>query len=93
MTEDVNPNGQMLAEQSSLSTGAARKLATTAKTAPVQVFNYVKGLQDWQSGGHEWHMRSSRYMNKGLVQAEEAPILGGPTGLGTSATRIGLGSL
>ena len=26
---------------------------------------YVKGLQDWQSGGHEWHLRSSRYMNKG----------------------------
>lgn len=24
---------------------------------------YVKGLQDWQAGGHEWHMRSSRYMN------------------------------
>ncbi|MFC9427190.1 germacradienol/geosmin synthase [Streptomyces sp. NPDC056987] len=24
---------------------------------------YVKGLQDWQSGGHEWHLRSSRYMN------------------------------
>jgi germacradienol/geosmin synthase len=23
---------------------------------------YVKGLQDWQSGGHEWHLRSSRYM-------------------------------
>ncbi|MEG4963282.1 MULTISPECIES: family 2B encapsulin nanocompartment shell protein [unclassified Microcoleus] len=34
MTEDVNPNGQMLAEQSSLSTDAARKLATTAKTVP-----------------------------------------------------------
>ncbi|MEG4508125.1 family 2B encapsulin nanocompartment shell protein [Microcoleus sp. F6_B4] len=34
MTEDVNPNGQMLAEQSSLSTDAARQLATTAKTAP-----------------------------------------------------------
>ncbi|MDC0723167.1 terpene synthase family protein [Nannocystis bainbridge] len=29
------------------------------------VFLYVKGLQDWQSGGHEWHMRSSRYMNGG----------------------------
>jgi germacradienol/geosmin synthase len=29
------------------------------------VLAYVKGLQDWQSGGHEWHMRSSRYMNKG----------------------------
>ncbi|QFG24414.1 germacradienol/geosmin synthase [Actinomadura sp. WMMB 499] len=25
---------------------------------------YVKGLQDWQSGGHEWHESSSRYMNK-----------------------------
>lgn len=31
----------------------------------LDVFKYVKGLQDWQSGGHEWHMRSSRYMNKG----------------------------
>ncbi|QFY13610.1 germacradienol/geosmin synthase [Nonomuraea phyllanthi] len=28
------------------------------------VLAYVKGLQDWQSGGHEWHLRSSRYMNK-----------------------------
>ncbi|MFF4169469.1 germacradienol/geosmin synthase [Streptomyces sp. NPDC001744] len=28
---------------------------------------YTKGLQDWQSGGHEWHMRSSRYMNDGMV--------------------------
>ncbi|MEU6711142.1 terpene synthase family protein [Nonomuraea sp. NPDC046802] len=27
------------------------------------VLSYVKGLQDWQSGGHEWHLRSSRYMN------------------------------
>ncbi|MEJ1105803.1 MULTISPECIES: terpene synthase family protein [unclassified Kribbella] len=47
------------------------------------VLNYVKGLQDWQSGGHEWHLRSSRYMNKGGKAA-----LGGPTGLGTSAVRI-----
>jgi len=31
--------------------------------ARVGVLAYVKGLQDWQSGGHEWHMRSSRYMN------------------------------
>jgi germacradienol/geosmin synthase len=29
-----------------------------------KVYAYVKGLQDWQSGGHEWHMRSSRYMNQ-----------------------------
>ncbi|PRP96043.1 family 2 encapsulin nanocompartment cargo protein terpene cyclase [Enhygromyxa salina] len=30
----------------------------------LDIFKYVKGLQDWQSGGHEWHMRSSRYMNE-----------------------------
>ncbi|WP_030688988.1 terpene synthase family protein [Streptomyces globisporus] len=45
---------------------------------------YTKGLQDWQSGGHEWHMRSSRYMNEGMV--------GGPSHLdgvvGTSALDI-----
>ncbi|WP_336207425.1 terpene synthase family protein [Nonomuraea sp. LPB2021202275-12-8] len=37
------------------------------------VLAYVKGLQDWQSGGHEWHMRSSRYMNQG---ARSGPPLG-----------------
>ncbi|RFU83528.1 germacradienol/geosmin synthase [Streptomyces triticagri] len=30
---------------------------------------YVKGLQDWQSGGHEWHLRSSRYMNESAGSA------------------------
>jgi germacradienol/geosmin synthase len=45
---------------------------------------YVKGLQDWQSGGHEWHLRSSRYMNE---KARTGP-LDGPVGLGTSAARI-----
>ncbi|SDM41333.1 terpene synthase family protein [Nonomuraea jiangxiensis] len=30
----------------------------------VGVLAYVKGLQDWQAGGHAWHLRSSRYMNK-----------------------------
>ncbi|WP_117213263.1 terpene synthase family protein [Allorhizocola rhizosphaerae] len=39
----------------------------------VAVLAYVKGLQDWQSGGHEWHMRSSRYTK------------GGGTGLGLNA--------
>jgi germacradienol/geosmin synthase len=43
----------------------------------VGVAAYVKGLQDWQSGGHEWHMRSSRYMNSKAQR-----------GLGTSAIRI-----
>ncbi|MFH9349158.1 germacradienol/geosmin synthase [Kitasatospora sp. NPDC017646] len=37
-----------------------------------RVMAYVKGLQDWQSGGHEWHMRSSRYMNGGGAAAGPA---------------------
>ncbi|WHM37631.1 germacradienol/geosmin synthase [Streptomyces sp. BPTC-684] len=45
---------------------------------------YVKGLQDWQSGGHEWHMRSSRYMNE---EAQERSSLFGGV-LGTSALDI-----
>ncbi|OEU96973.1 terpene synthase family protein [Streptomyces oceani] len=57
------------------------------------VLTYVKGLQDWQSGGHEWHLRSSRYMNDGAVRDSPLPaaMLSGPTGLGTSAAR-GFGS-
>jgi germacradienol/geosmin synthase len=51
------------------------------------VAGYVKGLQDWQSGGHEWHARSSRYMNEGAVSGPVG-VLGGPTGLGTSAGRL-----
>jgi germacradienol/geosmin synthase len=35
------------------------------------VLAYVKGLQDWQSGGHEWHARSSRY-----TKAKPGPQLG-----------------
>ncbi|MFD4247715.1 hypothetical protein ACFWP3_39965 [Streptomyces sp. NPDC058525] len=42
------------------------------------VLTYARGLQDWQSGGHEWHMRSSRYMNS-------RP---GPTGLGTAGANV-----
>jgi len=56
-----------------------------------QVLTYVRGLQDWQFGGHEWHMRSSRYMNAGGSHAPAGTSLfDGPTGLGTAATRIGL---
>ncbi|MEJ1197395.1 MULTISPECIES: germacradienol/geosmin synthase Cyc2 [unclassified Streptomyces] len=47
---------------------------------------YAKGLQDWQSGGHEWHMRSSRYMNKGARPTAGWQALTGP---GTSAADIG----
>ncbi|WP_328317726.1 terpene synthase family protein [Streptomyces sp. NBC_00388] len=52
-----------------------------------ETLTYVKGLQDWQSGGHEWHMRSSRYMNDGGAVAESGMPLG-PLGLGTSAADI-----
>lgn len=47
---------------------------------------YTRGLQDWQSGGHEWHLRSSRYMNEGALDTAGP---GGPTGIGTSAADVG----
>ncbi|GGN01675.1 germacradienol/geosmin synthase Cyc2 [Streptomyces fuscichromogenes] len=47
---------------------------------------YTKGLQDWQSGGHEWHLRSSRYMNQGAVPSSPWQHLTGP---GTSAADVG----
>jgi germacradienol/geosmin synthase len=53
------------------------------------VLLYAKGLQDFQSGSHEWHLRSSRYMNAGAHKGALGP-LGGPTGLGTAAARLGL---
>ncbi|MFJ8448009.1 germacradienol/geosmin synthase [[Kitasatospora] papulosa] len=50
----------------------------------IAVLGYVKGLQDWQSGGHEWHMRSSRYMNGG------GPATEAPSGFGMAAASIRL---
>ncbi|MFJ8017963.1 germacradienol/geosmin synthase [Streptomyces sp. NPDC096339] len=49
------------------------------------VLGYVKGLQDWQSGGHEWHMVSSRYMNEGAKRTAPVTLPFLPSGLGTSA--------
>ncbi|WP_030956134.1 germacradienol/geosmin synthase Cyc2 [Streptomyces sp. NRRL S-481] len=47
---------------------------------------YAKGLQDWQSGGHEWHMRSSRYMNRNAARGGSPwPGCSGP---GTSAADV-----
>ncbi|MFH8567429.1 family 2 encapsulin nanocompartment cargo protein terpene cyclase [Streptomyces sp. NPDC017993] len=60
--------------------------------ACADVLAYAKGLQDWQSGGHEWHMRSSRYMNGGGSAAEApsaapwSPFAVG--GIGTSAADL-----
>ncbi|MFJ4122498.1 family 2 encapsulin nanocompartment cargo protein terpene cyclase [[Kitasatospora] papulosa] len=48
------------------------------------VLAYVKGLQDWQSGGHEWHMRSSRYMNGG------PSATGATSGFGMAAASVRL---
>ncbi|WP_406115767.1 terpene synthase family protein [Kitasatospora purpeofusca] len=54
-------------------------------TERATTLRYVKGLIDWQSGGHAWHMKSSRYMNTAPPGTRS---LGGPTGLGTSAARL-----
>ncbi|MET9080480.1 germacradienol/geosmin synthase Cyc2 [Streptomyces sp. NPDC004237] len=64
---------------------AAEKGLTPDQAAAIAA--YTKGLQDWQSGGHEWHLRSSRYMNQGAT-AQAAPwqTLTGP---GTSAADVG----
>ncbi|MER8068249.1 family 2 encapsulin nanocompartment cargo protein terpene cyclase [Streptomyces sp. NPDC094034] len=64
---------------------------------------YVKGLQDWQSGGHEWHMRSSRYMNGAGSGTAVGPGAGGGalggaggapggTGVSFSMVPVGLGT-
>ncbi|MDH6703466.1 germacradienol/geosmin synthase [Kitasatospora sp. MAA19] len=53
-----------------------------------RVMAYVKGLQDWQSGGHEWHMRSSRYMNGGGAAAGS----GGRVAAGTGGALPGTGN-
>lgn len=47
---------------------------------------YTRGLQDWQSGGHEWHLRSSRYMNEG-ARTPSSPAHG-PTGPGTASLDV-----
>lgn len=57
---------------------------TPAETGAIAA--YAKGLQDWQSGGHEWHLRSSRYMNKGARGDSPWRL---PSGPGTSAAHIG----
>jgi germacradienol/geosmin synthase len=54
--------------------------------ARMRVGLYVKGLQDWQSGGHEWHLQSSRYTKPRAAAA--VPVLRGPSGLGTQGARI-----
>ncbi|HEV2783391.1 MAG TPA: germacradienol/geosmin synthase [Actinophytocola sp.] len=59
-----------------------------APTVRADAQRYVDGLRDWQAGGHEWHLRSSRYMNTGR-RAPAWPPRSGPVGMGTTAARIG----
>ncbi|MFB7245859.1 Geosmin synthase [Streptomyces populi] len=63
---------------------ALEKGLTPAEAGAVAA--YTRGLQDWQAGGHEWHLRSSRYMNEGVTE-EARPF--GPSGSGTSAADVG----
>ncbi|WP_043193863.1 terpene synthase family protein [Streptomyces sp. NRRL F-2664] len=56
-----------------------------APTEIAAVLAYTKGLQDWQSGGHEWHMVSGRYMNKEARPTAPLTLPFMPSGLGTSA--------
>ncbi|AYY11903.1 germacradienol/geosmin synthase [Actinobacteria bacterium YIM 96077] len=54
-----------------------------------RVHRYVQALRDWQSGGHEWHRRSSRYMNAATrhLPPPQAAI-GVHAGYGTAAARL-----
>ena len=55
----------------------------------LHVAAYVKGLQDWQAGGHAWHMRSSRYMNRGTAHPTLGEqLLSGPLGPGTTGAHL-----
>ena len=54
----------------------------------VNVLLYIKGLQDWQSGAHEWHLKSSRYMNKEADNSTTSTLNLGLTGVGTSGIRF-----
>ncbi|MCY1034020.1 family 2 encapsulin nanocompartment cargo protein terpene cyclase [Corallococcus sp. BB11-1] len=55
-----------------------------------QVLLYLRGLQDWQSGGHEWHMRSNRYMNQTAGRENRELSIPLPAGLGMSALKLPL---
>lgn len=55
------------------------------------VFTYIRGLQDFQAGAHEWHIQTGRYMNPS--NAKQTSNLGDSflsslPGLGTASMRI-----
>ncbi|AUG75629.1 geosmin synthase [Kitasatospora sp. MMS16-BH015] len=56
-----------------------------------RVLAYAQGLTDWQSGGHEWHLRSSRYMKPEAGAASRLPPGPGGPGAGAWLRRLGWG--
>ncbi len=52
------------------------------------VLLYVKGLQDWQAGGHEWHLRSSRYMKEEQADPAGALTPRRPSAISSGLTRF-----
>ncbi len=55
------------------------------------VLLYIKGLQDWQSGGHQWHTESSRYMKEEPADPAPPGLPTGSSGLRLPASPISLG--
>lgn len=55
------------------------------------VLLYIKGLQDWQSGGHQWHLESSRYMKEEPAETTSPSLPIGSTGRRLSLSPVALG--
>jgi germacradienol/geosmin synthase len=59
-------------------------------SAREELLKYVKSLEDWASGVIKWHLVTGRYKNlRSHYFPTVGQLLSGPTGLGTSAARIG----
>ncbi|TJZ54546.1 hypothetical protein FCH28_15690 [Streptomyces piniterrae] len=65
---------------------------TVGPSGQATVIGYVQGLRDFMAGNRQWHEQSGRNAATGPAGAPSpSPVLGGPTGLGTSASRLLLG--
>lgn len=56
------------------------------------VLRYVESLKDWMAGDNRWYRMTGRY-TRPWTRPSRTPVLGGPTGIGTSAARVTLRSL
>jgi germacradienol/geosmin synthase len=58
------------------------------------VLNYIRGLQDWQSGAHAWHSQTCRYQNLNTGQKSRMYVsLPNLIGQGTISMRVTPGTL